>query len=160
MGWRPLQGQGSEGACLPATKPWSWSRLSPLGRGTHFKICSKVPYTWYWSCIHLRHLWKFVTKSEGGGKDREANFLGLLLRPERTPKHVFLFHLFLAVLGLCCCTDFSLVVLSGGYSGCSARAAHCGGSSCRGARALRSSSLSSCGSRALEHRFNTCGACT
>ena len=111
-----------------------------------------------YTCVS--HLWKFVTKSEGRGKDREANFLGLLLRPERTQKHVFLFHLFLAVLGLCCCTGFSLVVPSGGYSSCSARASHCGGSSCWGARALGSSSLSSCGSRALEHRFNTCGVCT
>ena len=107
---------------------------------------------WHWSCIHLRHLWKFVTKSEGGGENREATFLGPLLRPKRTQKHVFLLHLFLAVLGLCCCTGSSLVVLNGGYSSCSAQASHCGGFSCWGARALASS-------WALEHRFTNCGAC-
>ena len=29
---------------------------------------------------------------------------------------IYLFYLFLAVLGLCCCTEFSLVVVIGGYS--------------------------------------------
>ena len=64
------------------------------------------------------------------------------------------------MLGLCCCTGFPLVVLSGGFSSCSAWASHCGGSSCWGARALGSSSLSSYGSQALEHRFNNCGTCS
>ena len=30
--------------------------------------------------------------------------------------HFIYFNLLLAVLGLCCCVDFSLVVVSGGYS--------------------------------------------
>ena len=45
----------------------------------------------------------------------------------------FLFSL--AVLGLHCCTGFSLVVMSGDYS-CDVWASHCSGFSCLGARAL------------------------
>ena len=48
---------------------------------------------------------------------------------------------------------------------CDARAAHCGGFSCCGARALGTQAsvvvargLSSCGSRVLEHRLSSCGA--
>ena len=48
---------------------------------------------------------------------------------------------------------------------CGARASHCGGFSCCGARALGTRAsvvvargLSSCGSRALEHRLSSCGA--
>ena len=59
----------------------------------------------------------------------------------------------------------SLVVASGGYSHCGARASHCGGFSCCGARALGMQTsvvvargLSSCGSRALERRLSSCGA--
>ena len=58
-------------------------------------------------------------------------------------------NLFLATLGLCC----------------SARASHCGGFSCCRAQALGTRAsvavpcgLSSCGSRALEHRLSSCGA--
>ena len=48
---------------------------------------------------------------------------------------------------------------------CGARASHCGGFSCCGAQALGAwasvvvaCGLSSCGSRALEHRLGSCGA--
>ena len=48
---------------------------------------------------------------------------------------------------------------------CGARASHCGGFSCCGARALGmwasvvvACGLSSCGSRALEYRLSSCGA--
>ena len=48
---------------------------------------------------------------------------------------------------------------------CGARVSHCGGFSCCGARALGARAsvvaarwLSSCGSRALEHRLSSCGA--
>ena len=58
----------------------------------------------------------------------------------------------------------SLVVASGDYSWCGARASHCGGFSCCGARALGTwasvvvaRGLSSCGSRALERRLISCG---
>ena len=61
------------------------------------------------------------------------------------------FYLFLAVLGL----------------RCSARASHCGGFCCCGARALDAQAsvvaargLSSCGSWALEHRLGSCGSWT
>ena len=39
-----------------------------------------------------------------------------------------LINLFLAVLVLCCCTGFSLVASSGGYSSFRAQASCCGGS--------------------------------
>ena len=44
-------------------------------------------------------------------------------------------YVFLAVLGLCCCAGFSLVVASGGYSGCGAQGS-CGGFPGCGAQAL------------------------
>ena len=64
-------------------------------------------------------------------------------------------YLFFAVLGLCCCTDFSLVALSGDYflSG-DEQAPHCCGFSCCGAWALEHSGFSSCGSLAPE-----CNSC-
>ena len=59
----------------------------------------------------------------------------------------------------------SLVVSSGATLRCGARASHCSGFSCWGARALgaqasvvRARGLSSCGLRALERRLNSCGA--
>ena len=48
-------------------------------------------------------------------------------------------YLFLAVLGLCCCVGFPLVMTSRGYSPGS-----------------RHKGFSSCSSRALEHRINSC----
>ena len=81
-------------------------------------------------------------------------------------KFIYLFNLFiLAVLGLRCC--------AWAFSNCSKQellfigvwASHCGGFSCCRARALGAwasvvvaCGLSSCGSRALEHRFSSCGA--
>ena len=59
----------------------------------------------------------------------------------------------------------SLVAVMGATLLCGARASHCGGFSCCGAGALgvRASvvvarGLSSCGSRALEHRLSSCDA--
>ena len=53
-------------------------------------------------------------------------------------------------LGLCCYADFSLVVVSGGYSAVGGvQASPCGASQVRGLR--------NCGSQALEHRLNTYG---
>ena len=48
----------------------------------------------------------------------------------------FMYFLFLAVLGLRCCTGFSLVAERGLLSGCDAQASHRGGCSCCGAGAL------------------------
>ena len=80
-------------------------------------------------------------------------------------------YLFLAALGLCCCAQaFSscgkwgllLVAVCGLLI---ARASHCDGFSCCGARALGmwdsvvvACGLSSCGSWALERRLSSCGA--
>ena len=65
-------------------------------------------------------------------------------------------YLFLAALGLHCCTRAS--------SSCGAQASHCGGFSCCGARALgawasvvATRGLSSCGSRAPERRLSSRG---
>ena len=72
--------------------------------------------------------------------------------------HLFLkyFILFLAALGLHCCTQ--------AFSSCGVRASHCSGFSCCGARALGARAsvvvargLSSCGSRALECWLSSCG---
>ena len=70
-----------------------------------------------------------------------------------------------AVLGLCCCSGFSLVVVNGGYFSCGAWVSCCSGFFHCGARALGcvgSSSygngLSHCRSQALQHRLNSCGA--
>ena len=42
--------------------------------------------------------------------------VGAELKPELPLFFFFLFYLFLAVLGVCCCMGFSLVAASGGYS--------------------------------------------
>ena len=72
--------------------------------------------------------------------------------------YFWLSWVFIAARGL------SLVAASGGYSSCSARASHCGGSSCFRAQTLSAwasvvvaCGLSSCGSWALEHRLGSCG---
>ena len=76
---------------------------------------------------------------------------------------ILFIYLFLAVLGLHCCTSFSLVVASRGYS-----LVWCVGFSSQrlllgtwalGHLGFRSCSVwfSSCGSKALEHRLNNCG---
>ena len=67
-----------------------------------------------------------------------------------------IYLLFLAELNLHCCAQ--------AFSSCGARASHCGGFSCYGARALGvwasvvvARGLSSCGLRALESRLSSCG---
>ena len=72
----------------------------------------------------------------------------------------FVFYLFLAALGLHCCAEREGATLP-----FSARASHCGGFSCCGARALGTRAsvvvargLSSCGSWAVERRLSSCGA--
>ena len=75
-------------------------------------------------------------------------------------------YLFLAVLGLCCCVGFSLVVESGGYSPVGAPGLPIAAASLVVERGLWGSQasvvaacgLTSCGSRTLEHRLNCCGA--
>ena len=79
-------------------------------------------------------------------------------------KFIYLINLFLAALGLHCCTW--------AFSSCGergllfiARASHCSGFSCCRARALGAQAsvvvargLSSCGLRALEYRLSSCVA--
>ena len=62
------------------------------------------------------------------------------------------------------CEGFLQLRRAGATPRCSARASHCSGFSCCGARALGTRAsvvvacrLSSCGSRALERRFSSCG---
>ena len=59
-------------------------------------------------------------------------------------------HDFDFVLGLHCCTGFSLVVASSGYSKCWYRASHCSSFPCCGAQALRRTGFSSWGTWALD----------
>ena len=81
-------------------------------------------------------------------------------------KFIYFIYLFLASLGLCCCTRaFSSCGGRGASLCCGSRASHCGGFSCCGARALGAQAsvvvahrLRSCGSRALERRLSSCGA--
>ena len=66
-------------------------------------------------------------------------------------------YLFLAALGLCCCVRASSSCSERGYS-----SLWCAGFSLRWLLLLRSmgfrrAGFSSCGSRALEHRLNSCG---
>ena len=44
------------------------------------------------------------------------------------------------------------------FSSCGAQVSLCGGASCCGARALGHVSCRRCGSQALEHRLDSCGA--
>ena len=75
------------------------------------------------------------------------------------------YHLLLAVLGLCCSAGFSLVVGSKSYSLVKALglliavASLIAEHGLWGAQAsvVQASGLSSCGSRALEHRLSGCG---
>ena len=73
--------------------------------------------------------------------------------------------LFLAVLGLHCCTRAFQLRRARAALRCGARASHCGGFSCCRAQALGARAsvvvvreLSSCGSRAPECRLSSCGA--
>ena len=79
--------------------------------------------------------------------------------------NLFYFYLFLAVLGLHCCTRAFSSYSERGLLFVVVCRLHCGGFSCCGARALgvRASvvvarGLSSCGSWALERRLSSCGA--
>ena len=100
------------------------------------------------------------------GRGRRCDWGGLhggFCHSEMILKNKFM-HLFLAVLGLCCCSGFSLVVVSGGYS-----SLQCAGFSLwwllvaehrvLGAwvSVVVTCVLSSCGSWALEYRLSTCG---
>ena len=62
-------------------------------------------------------------------------------------------YLLLAVLDLCCCAGFALVVASEGYSSCNAQASHCDGFFHCGAQALGHVGFTSCGPWALQHRL-------
>ena len=75
------------------------------------------------------------------------------------------FYLLLAVLGLCCCACFFLVGESEGYSLVVVGRLLIAVASCveRGLEGMWASvvlarGLCSCGSQALEHRLNSCGA--
>ena len=79
---------------------------------------------------------------------------------------IYLFYLFIfgCVRSSLLCTGFLQLWHAGATLRCGARASHCGGFSCCGARALglRASvvtahGLSSCGSRTLECRLSSCG---
>ena len=58
------------------------------------------------------------------------------------------------------CGPFSNFGKCGQLSSCSARTFHCGGFSCCRAQALGCVGFSSCGSKAPEHRLNSCRAWT
>ena len=64
-------------------------------------------------------------------------------------------YLFLAVLGLRCCTGFSLLAASGGYSLVAMRSLLIAVASLV-AEVLGCLGFSSCGSWALEHMFSSC----
>ena len=79
-------------------------------------------------------------------------------------KFIYLF-IFGCVGSLLLCAGFLQLWQAGATLHCGVRASHCGGFSCCGARALGAWAsvvvafrLSSCGSRALEHRLSSCGA--
>ena len=70
----------------------------------------------------------------------------------------------LAALGLHCCAGFLWLWLAGATLRCGVQASHCGGFSCCRAQALGvwasvavACGISSCGIRALERRFSSCG---
>ena len=67
----------------------------------------------------------------------------------------FSFYLLLAVLDLCCCLGFTLLVVSRGYS----LVAACGLFIAAAPLVAEHGHMgfSSCGSWALEHRLNSCG---
>ena len=70
-------------------------------------------------------------------------------------KILFVYSL-LVVLGLCCYLGFSAVATSRAYSSCDGQASHCF-FFCR-AQDVGYMGFHSCGSQALEHRLNSCGA--
>ena len=79
--------------------------------------------------------------------------------------YIYLFIYFWLHWVLVAARGLSLVAVSGATLRCGARASHCSGFSCCGARALGmrpsvvvAHGLSSCGSRALERRLGSGGA--
>ena len=72
---------------------------------------------------------------------------------------IYLFVLFLAMLGLCCCAGFfSSCGKWGLLSSCCAWASHRGGFSCCGVQAAGHMGFSSCSSQASERGLWSCGA--
>ena len=67
-------------------------------------------------------------------------------------------YLFLVVLGLHFCVWPSLVEWNGATLSSGVQAFHCSGFSCCRTQSLGCMDFSSCGSWALEHRLNSCGA--
>ena len=114
---------------------------------------------------YVHCLVKFLTQSQ-----HEINvtyFVICSIRIFFFKKYLFiLFILFLGALGLhCCMRAFLQLRRVGATLPCGARASHCSGFSCCGARALGAQAavvaarvLGSCGSRALERRHSSCGA--
>ena len=87
--------------------------------------------------------------------------MGEVLNSTSFFKNFYLFVcLFLAVLGLRCHTGFSLVVENGDYSLVAEHGLLFAVASLVGTRAsiVVARVLSSCSSKALEHRLNNCGA--
>ena len=70
-----------------------------------------------------------------------------------------MFDLFLAVLGLCCCADFSLVAAIRGYSLVAVRRLLIAMVSFDVELSFRAQGFSSCNSWALKHRLSSCGTC-
>ena len=88
------------------------------------------------SCLTLCDPWTVVHQDPlSMGFPRQEYWSGLPFPSPRDFPDVMYF-LFLAVLGLRCCTGFSLVAERGLLSGCDAQAFHRGGCSCCGAGAL------------------------
>ena len=74
-------------------------------------------------------------------------------------KYLFLFYLFLAMLGLFCCVwAFCSWGKQGLLSSYGVQPSHCNGFSDFGAQALECLGFSSCGSWTIEHKLNSCGA--
>ena len=76
-------------------------------------------------------------------------------------KYLFIYTLYLTVLGFhCCLVFFSSCSEQGLLSSRSAQVFHCGGFSYCWSQALGREGFSSCGSRAREYRLNSCGEWT
>ena len=71
---------------------------------------------------------KTVLHTHNCGPDSQEGWK--IVSSSATLVYFFFFYLVLAVLGLCCCMDFSLVAESGSNASCSVQASHCDGFSC------------------------------
>ena len=84
-----------------------------------FEQRAKLYNIWMQSCCQTMRkskAWKMTVVVSGRGRRCDWGGLhGGFCHSEMILKNKFM-HLFLAVLGLCCCSGFSLVVVSGGYS--------------------------------------------